>query len=497
MNLQKMVKEAQEIRRRIREGKCQKVPECPVEYAKQKGLKLTSQQVAALKALTSPPYSLLVRAAHSVGKTFLAAVAAAWFYDRHNPGLCLTTAPTLFSVRDLLFRELRRIKPDDPDWLPKATRLESSQDHWIHGFTASKGDSFQGRHMSDMMVVFDEAAGVDVVFWDRSKTMVEKGRKGHYFLAIYNPYDTSCPAYIEEQSGVHAVMEMSALDHPNVKSGMEIVPGAITRSTVHQRVHTECRKLEPGEPVGPNSFVWDSEYYEPESPLFEVQILGRWPSRSVASVWSDRALEYIQQKIPINPDWLVQIGCDPARFGDDRTAICIRKGMAIIHMEFYRGWSLNQTADRLKELCGIHQTNGQPARAIPVLIDAAGLGAGLVDMRGRSSDRYNFVEINSALKSRWEGDYTNLRSELWFNASELADAEQISIAMLPEDIRQALMLELRQPIFTLDTLQRRMVEAKAMTKRRLKCSPDLADAFNLACFLRSHEGFTERVTGRI
>jgi hypothetical protein len=279
--------------------------------------------------------------------------------------------------------------------------------------------------------------------------------------------------------------------------GEEVIPGAITRATVASRVHEECRLIQADEQPGATAFVWEGKYSEAESPLFETQILGRWPSRSVASVWSDRALEYLQQSIPLNPDWLVQIGCDPARFGDDRTAIAIRKGMCLIHMESHRGWSLNQTADRLKDLCAEYQTKGQPARQIPVLIDAAGLGAGLVDMKGKSSDRYNFVEINSAFKSRWEGDFPNLRSELWFASADLADAESLSIALLPDEIRQSLLLELRQPIFTLDTLQRRMVEAKAMTKRRLKASPDLADAFNLACLLRNNEGWTEQIVGRM
>lgn len=472
-------------------------PNCPVEYAKRRGLNLTSQQEQILYALNKPPYSVLVRAAHSVGKTFVAAVATAWFYDRFNPGICLATAPVHYQVKDLLFRELRRVKSDDPNWLPKATRLESSPDHFIHGMTASKGDAFQGRHMSQMMIVFDEAAGVDVTYWDRAKTMVEPGRPGHFFLAIYNPYDISCPAYIEEQRSIHTVLEMSALEHPNVQSGKEIIPGAVTRSTVAQRVHEECRRVEAGEDMPPNVFQWEGHYWIPESPLFEVQVLGRWPSRSVASVWSDRALVNLQRAIQTDPEWLVQIGCDPARFGDDRTAICIRKGMCVIHMEFHRGWSLTMTAERLKELCVQYAQKGQTATQIPVLIDAAGLGAGLVDMRGAGSTRFNFVEINSSLKSRWEGDYNNLRSELWFNASELADSEQISICHLPDDIRQSLMLELRQPIFTLDSLQRRMVEAKAMTKRRLKSSPDLADAFNLACLIRSQDSFTEQITGRI
>lgn len=496
MNLAQMLEEARSIRQRLRNPE-NEVPDNPIDYARSKGLHLTPDQESILKALTEPPYSVLVRAAHSVGKTYVSAVAAAWFYDYNNPGICLTTAPTSQSVKDLLFKEIRKIKAGDPHWLPKATRLESSPDHFLHGFTASKPDAFQGRHDKHLMIVFDEAAGVAVEFWERAKTMVELGRKGHYFLAIYNPYDTSCPAYIEEQSGLHTVLEMSALTHPNVVRGTEIVPGAISRGTVGQRVHEECRRLEAGEEVPHTAFTWEGQYWIPENPLFEVQILGRWPSRSVSSVWSDRAIGYLQQSIPLNPTWVVQIGCDPARFGDDRTAICIRKGCCIVHLESHRGWSLNQTANRLKELCNQYAQQGQPAKAIPVMIDAAGLGAGLVDMRGIASERYNFIEINSALSSRWEGDFPNLRSELWFNSADLADAEQLSIATLPKDIQAQLLNELRQPVFTLDNLQRRMVEAKAMTKRRLKASPDLADAFNLSCLLRNEQPYTERVSGRI
>jgi hypothetical protein len=58
------------------------------------------------------------------------------------------------------------------------------------------------------------------------------------------------------------------------------------------------------------------------------------------------------------------------------------------------------------------------------------------------------------------------------------------------------MNELRQPVFTLDVMQRRVVEAKAMTKKRLGNSPDLADAFNLAFMLKG-TGWSESVSGRI
>jgi S1-C subfamily serine protease len=55
------------------------------------------------------------------------------------------------------------------------------------------------------------------------------------------------------------------------------------------------------------------------------------------------------------------------------------------------------TADRLKDLCCQYETKGQNARKIPVLIDAAGLGAGLVDMQGR------LLGVNSMIFSQGGG----------------------------------------------------------------------------------------------
>lgn len=482
------------IRTKIsRESSLAEVPDCPYEYAIQKGRKVTPQQKEILQASVQPPYSTIVRSAHTVGKTFLAAMFLDWFYDRFNPSVALTTAPNKTSVEDLLFKELRALKANDPGWYPKAPRIQSSPNHFIHGLTASTGEAFQGRHDSRLAIVFDEAAGIDAMFWNRAETMAERGRPGHFFLAFFNPYDTSCPAFFQEQRGVHTVKVLSALDHPNVVTGQDIIPGAISRATVLQRIHEECRKLREEDEKPSSAFCFEGQWYVPENPLFEVAILGRWPSTAINSVWSERAIEFLLTAIKIDPLWTVQIGCDPARFGNDRTAICVRKGQAIVHLEWYNGLDTEKTATRLKELCVQYAQPGQPAKTIPVLIDGGGIGGGVVDQRGKATDRFNFVEINSGMSSRYEADFRNLRSELWFSSKDLADVGQLSIASLPADTKALLLNELRMPVYILDSFQRRVVESKDQTKIRLKRSPDLADAFNLACLLPVGTGWNEQV----
>ena len=58
-------------------------------------------------------------------------------------------------------------------------------------------------------------------------------------------------------------------------------------------------------------------------------------------VWSEALWEIVTRlnKLEIKPHWKVQIGCDVARFGDDWTAIHVRRGGCSIHHEAHNGWS--------------------------------------------------------------------------------------------------------------------------------------------------------------
>ena len=63
-------------------------------------------------------------------------------------------------------------------------------------------------------------------------------------------------------------------------------------------------------------------------------------------------------------------------------------------------------------------------------------------------------------------------------------------------MKEKLIEELRTPIYIVDTIGRRVVESKDMMKRRLKHSPDIADAFNLALMSIPRIGI-EKVIGRL
>lgn len=432
--------------------------------------------------LTNRP--VIVESAHSVGKSLLAALLCCWFFDTHKNAIGLVTAPTNRQIGEIIFKEMRRIKPNCPNFAPKANRLERNYSHWVHGFSPQNGDSFQGKHSpGGILIVMDEAAGVENTFYERSHSMFESGKKNHYFLAIGNPYNKSSPMYLESLTGRYVVERMSALSHPNVMHKREIVPGAITYQTVKERIASDCRLAEQHELD--KCFQFEGKNYVSQNPLFDVQILGRYPAQSDFSLYSEQDLENLQVPIEDHPDYLVTIGCDVARYGSCSTVFVVRRGPNIVELVSVKGYSIVQTANKIKQLCNKYATKNLPETKIPCMIDGSGLGAGVIDLKGTSVSTYNFIEVINNKKADEDIEtYVNgKRSEIWVRARDLARQKRLSISMLPKEQQDALLQELRLPEFTVNNASQIILESKEKIMKRLGKSPDLADAFGLACLL--------------
>lgn len=427
---------------------------------------------------------VIVESAHSVGKSLLAALLCCWFFDTHKNGIGLVTAPTNRQIGEIIFKEMRRIKGFSKDFAPKANRLERNAMHWVHGFSPQNGDSFQGKHSpGGILIVFDEAAGVDQIFWERAHSMFESGKKSHYCLMIGNPYDKSSPMYLESLTGRYKIERMSALSHPNVVHNREIVPGAITYQTVKERIELDCRIADEHEID--KSFQFEGKNYISQNPLFNTQILGQYPDQSDFSLYSEQDLQNLLLPIKDDPNYLVAIGADIARYGSCSTVLSVRRGPNLIEIVSVKGYSILQTANKIKELCNKYATKNQIATKIPCQIDGSGLGAGVIDLKGSGTSVYNFIEvINNKKASEDIETYVNgKRSEIWVRARDLARQKRISIAMLPKVQQEALLMELRMPQFTVNNASQIVLESKEKIMKRLGKSPDLADSFGLACLL--------------
>lgn len=466
----------------------------PIPYVTEYlGKKLTPKQAEILTLLDSPPYRVLARSANTQGKTFVAAAKCSHTFDSVQPSIVLATAPTKDSVRDLLFKELRLLRGSSPSGLrgfaPKDTRLQAAVDWYVHGLTAAKADSFQGRHGARMGILFDEATAVERPFWMRAETMFES-HGGHWWLCCYNPNDSASPAFMaEEQGGWHTV-ELNALDHPNISA--ELIgkpppfPNAIRLATVMRRMAGECEQV-AGTPDSVEDFEFprgSGIYWHPTTPDFEAQVLGRWPVVPSSALFSPAMIDrMLTAKMPLNPLWQIAAGCDVARFGDDKTVIAYRCGPCLLKLQVLSGVRTGEIADTirstLRQLLSDLGLEKDRSTSVPVFIDdSGGWGAGVLDQ----AQGYNFIGVNAGTTSI-DPRYLRTRSFLWCNLATLCDGNAVDLSRLDKDERLKVKQELAAARYKIDVMNRREMLPKSEIKKLLGRSPDRADAICLCYYL--------------
>lgn len=455
------------------------------------------------ESLLTPPYRTLVPSGHDVGKTHVGGGLVNWWFDTFSPSVVLTTAPKLESVRDLLWKEVRsqrRGRPGFPG--PKSLRLDGgSPKHFAKGLTASSAAGFQGQHESHVLIMLDEAEGVEEPYWTSAKTMASG--EGHAIVAFYNPTSQGSWAAVEEKAvdidgkPSWRIIRLSALDHPNITAELAglppPIPEAVRLAKVEGWVQDWCARIEA--PGAPDDFEWrpgSGNWYRP-GPLFYCRVWGRRPPTGVDAVWSEAVFEAaVARELPLKGQ--LQIGCDVARFGDDFTCFHVRIGGASIAHESVNGWSTVQTANRLKQLATEHcKRVNLHAFKVPLAVDDCGVGGGVVDIL--ASEGWNVTGVNVSEVAPDPDAYPNLRSALWFGLAEAAGDGNVSFARLPQGVLQDLRRELLAPVYELDVRGRRVVESKDDTKARIKRSPDNADAVMLAYTAVGMVG--ERLAGRV
>lgn len=420
----------------------------------------------------------MVTASHGVGKSHIVGGLVNWHFDVFRPGVTLTTAPNALQVTDVLWKEVRRQRAGRPGLQPKAPRMQTAEDHFAVGMTAASPDAFQGRHEEHLMIAFDEAVSVDSAFWDASEGMMTTPHRR--WVTIMNPTDTASRAYQEFVSGRWNLIQVSALDHPNIAAQLAgrpaPFPAAVQLKWVNDMVEHWCHEVSlVDRQVTDIEWPPDSGKWFRPGPLFESRVLGRWPSQSVDAVWSQAAWQACLE--PKELEGPTVIGCDVARFGDDNTAAHVRQGRKSVFHDARNGNDTVATAYWLMSLAKEFAQKGEDPQRILILVDDDGVGGGVVDI-GRAAG-FNFQPFNAGSSPRDRDGYPNVRSEAWFVSAELAAKRMIDVSGLQPGEQHRLMTQLMAPTYKLNSSGQRVVEPKDKTKKRLKRSPDDADAFNI------------------
>lgn len=159
------------------------------------------------------------------------------------------------------------------------------------------------------------------------------------------------------------------------------------------------------------------------------------------------------------------LGVDPARFGDDRTAICCRQGRLVHWIRTFSKLDAMQVVGRV--IKAIEEMN--PDR---VFIDTIGLGAGVYDRLMELYPKELIVAVAGSNTAMNEQRYFNRRSELWGNLKEwLTSPAQVSIPDSDE-----LHADVTQIKYGYDSNGRLKMERKEDMKKRGIRSTDMADA---------------------
>ncbi len=487
----------------------------PVTYAREiLGMTYTPDQEKIAISLFEPPYRTYVKSAHSVGKTALAASLINHHFDTVNPGVTWSTAPTKESLVDGLWAEVRlqRRRAGLPDYFigPAAPEMRTAPDHLAKGLTATVGGAFSGKHRENQFFVFDEAEDVAAMYWIITNTMFQPDGTNRW-LVILNPITTSSQAYIEESlTGPDGrpkwtVFTLSALEHPNVTLGLSnrcqirnggtpepiSIPTAVTLEQVESWIAEWFEPVE--EPDHDIDIEWppgSGKWLRPD-PAGESRVLGRRPTGGTWGVWTERAFDLCcAAQLTWAPTDLPELGADIGREGPDKTEIHSRIGPCSLAHEAHGGWDTVKSATRLMELAdslALWKTKVNPpqqaphtGRDIPIKVDDAGVGGGVVDVL--RANRYFVVPVNAGSRAAFPDKYKRLRDELWFAARALAKARKLDFSRLSQKTQQLLKMQALAPIWAFTPARQREVEAKEDTRKRLKRSPDSMDAVNLAYY---------------
>lgn len=222
-------------------------------------------------------------------------------------------------------------------------------------------------------------------------------------------------------------------------------------------------------PFCPEEMKYLAEKSRTEAPDdFEHIWLGAPQSVGSHKLIDSKSIREATQTDLFNSSSPLVIGIDVARFGDDKSVFCFRRGRFCQEFKSYSKYDnvavANQATHFIKEL--------KPAR---VFIDAGGVGGGVVDIL---HDR-GFKKIVRAVmfggRALADERYHNRRAEMWDEMRQWLHS--VPPVRIPAD--EQLCAELAAVNKKYDNRGRLQLEEKDEIKKRLGRSPDMADALAL------------------
>lgn len=273
-----------------------------------------------------------VKSGQGVGKTAFEAAVFLWFLSCFYDARVVCTAPTKQQLHDVLWSEVAKWMNDSPllqmllKWTKTYVYVKGYEKRWFAvARTATKPENMQGFHEDNMLFIVDEASGVaDPIMEAILGTLSGENNK---LLMCGNPTRTSGTFYdaFTVDRNIYALHTVSSRD---------------SKRTNKENIASLDRKY------GSSSNVVrvrvDGLFPEQEDDVF---IPISWLENSVSTeMEKETALAfgvYVSEsgeKIrDVSGVLTIDIGCDVARFGDDRTCITFKVNEVVQIYKKYNG----------------------------------------------------------------------------------------------------------------------------------------------------------------
>lgn len=413
-----------------------------------------------------------VRAPHGAGKSCVSSWCICWLMTVFDTDVkVVTTAGAWRQVEKFLWPEVRKWA-SNAKWEKVGIKIRYGQEllnlslrlpnKEAFAAVSDQPDLIEGAHATIVGYIFDESKSIpDETFDAAEGAFSQDGLGGHaaYALAISTPGEMLGRFY-----DIHA-------RKPGLRDWWTkhiTLQEAIAAGQISQE-WADNRKAQWGE----------------ESEVYQRRVLGEFASSGESTVIPLSWVEAAQQRwyewnegTYTPPHATASIGCDPARFGEDKTVVAQFQDYVVTELERMSKMDTMAIANYLATL--------DPLKVCPMGIDVIGLGAGVVD-RLRELE-YPVFGINTSEVSSWtdvsgELNFLNLRSALWWLLREYLDPSKPRQFLIALPVDDTLMSELITPKWNETQRGLIKVESKDDIRKRLSGkSTDSADAVLLALY---------------
>lgn len=407
----------------------------------------TKQQSLILKSVAVNTRTA-IKTGHGIGKTTDFTWLTAWWLSCFKSALAIITATNNNQLYDIYWKELARqfkhfrlAKYFEITDHNKTLSIVGHKDIFAVAKSSersglAKQSAMGGFHAENMLILIDEASGVDnVIFESLINTMTGKNnrivvsgnplRNEGYFYDIFTKYRESWNC-----------LTFSSLDSP---------------LTDKDKIAT---------------IVQD---HGAESDTYRTRVLGEFPRHGEYDIFIGLDLmESIKTTKPLSGRRC--LGVDVARFGNDRTVITRIDGTQIREILVYKNKDTQYTARKIEYLVKKYEIES-------VKVDEGSIGGGVVDRLNEM--KIPVKGVNFGGKAKAKKKYKNAVAEMYAGFKELVMAGRVSYkgAYLDELIAE---MSTRKYAYTPDNLL--VIESKKDYKKRAGKSPDIADSVLLAYY---------------